>query len=790
MTTTQFFGFSGSLLFLGAAALLPATPQKGAAKKPANQTPAKKVVVTGEALYLNRCSGCHGKTGQGGSGYESPLVGTKMVPALSKFIHASMPPSGAKLSMEEATKVAAYVYDAFYSPIAQDRNRPARVALSRLTVRQFRNAVADLVGQSRPAIAFSKENGLRGEYFKARNFDQKSRVIERVDAEVNFDFGTEGPQQAEFDPNNFSAVWQGSVIAPETGEYEISANTDHAVRIWFNGWKKPFIDAWVKSGKDTEFKETVYLVGGRSYPIRMEFSKAVLGVSDADKKNKKRPLLPAFVNLQWKRPHLAAESIPQRFLITTSSAESMVVTTPFPADDRSIGYERGNSVSKAWDDATTNAAIEVTTKLVENLQTYTGIPPEAADRKDKMIAFAKRFAARAFRRPLTPEIEQTYISKQFDAASTPEIGLKRALLMTLKSPRFLYREIGSDTKDDYSIASDLSFGLWDTVPDQELTNAAAKGQLHTTEQISAQAERMVQDPRSWTKLREFLLGWLKVDETQELVKNAKNYPGFDSQAATDLRTSLELFLQNTAGSPTADYREMMQSKTQYLNGRLAKIYGVTLPEKSGFEKVELDPARRAGVLTHPYLLARFAYLDGSSPIHRGVLILRNLLGRKLPPPPAAVAPFAASLHPKFTTRERVALQTKPELCNSCHSVINPLGFTLERFDAIGRLRDKDNGKLVDTSGFYRDRGGKIVKFSGASELAKYLAESEDAQGAFVEKLFHSLVKQPILAYGPTAKTELEKSFENNQYSIKKLMVQIMVKAASYDPAQSTAKGNP
>src|SRR5262249_56942001 len=111
----------------------------------------------------------------------------------------------------------------------------------------------------------------------------------------------------------------------------------------------------------------------------------------------------------------------------------------------------------------------------------------------------------------------------------------------------------------------------------------------------------------------------------------------------------------------------------------------------------------------------------------------------------------------LTTRQRVALQTRPMPCSSCHGIINPLGFTLERFDAIGRLRSQENGKPIDSTGTYRSRSGKEITFTNEPDLARYLAGSEDAHAAFVEKLFQHLVKQPVLAYGPKTLPDLERS---------------------------------
>src|SRR5260370_6021434 len=147
-------------------------------------------------------------------------------------------------------------------------------------------------------------------------------------------------------------------------------------------------------------------------------------------------------------------------------------------------------------------------------------------------------------------------------------------------------------------------------------------------------------------------------------------------------------------------------------------------------------------------MATCSYTSASSPIHRGVLLTRNVLGQSLRPPPEAFTPLSEELHPKLTTRERVMLQTKPVSCQNCHGVINPLGFTLEHFDAVGRYRDKDHDKPIDSTGSYRTRAGNTVTVNGARELAAFIAGSDEAHEAFVEQLFHYIVQQPARAYGP------------------------------------------
>jgi hypothetical protein len=292
---------------------------------------------------------------------------------------------------------------------------------------------------------------------------------------------------------------------------------------------------------------------------------------------------------------------------------------------------------------------------------------------------------------------------------------------------------------------------------------------------------MLADPRAHVKLREFLLTWLKVGQAPDVAKDSKRFPGFDPAVATDLRTSLELFLDEAVWSGSADFRQLLLADDLYLNGRLAKFYGAELPDDAPFQKMKLNPEERAGVLTHPYLMATFAYTAATSPIHRGVFISRGVLGLAMRPPPQAFTPLAENLHPNLTTRERVVLQTKPHACSSCHGVINPLGFTLEKFDAVGRFREKENDKPVDASGAYHTRAGATLTFAGARDLAKYLAGSEEVHTAFAEQLFHHLIKQPVQAYGPRQLADLRESFVKSEFNMRKLAVEIAVAAALPPP---------
>ncbi len=730
---------------------------------------------TGEQIYRRHCASCHGTSGEGSKAYPRALAGDNSLEQLVRLITKTMPENKpGSLSADEVKKVSAHVFDNYYSKSAQERNKP-RIELARLTIGQYRNVVADLVGSFRSAPKAEFQHGLHAEYFDARDFRRDKRVIDRLDPQVKFDFGKTGPIADKFDPYQFSIRWEGSIYVPETGECEFIVRTEHAFRLWINDNRVALLDAWVKSGSEDEQRASLFLLGGRLYPLKLEFSKAKQGVDDS-KNNKDKPVPKASIELMWKPPKRIAETIPARNLSPTRFPEVFVVTTHFPPDDRSLGWERGTAISKAWDSAETDAAIETASYVSARLGELAGLKDGASDRDARARDFCKRFVSGAFRRPLTPEQQKLFIDRQFEATKDPEAAIRRVVLLALKSPRFLYREVGGGP-DAVDVANRLAFALWDSAPDAELLKAATDGKLNTREEVTQQAHRMLEDPRAHAKLREFFLIWLRVDQFGDIMKDPKRFPGFDSAILTDLRTSFEMFLEEVIWGQNPDFRDLLLADTLYLNGRLAKFYGAELPADAKFQKMSLNPEQRAGILTHPYLMANFAYATGSSPIHRGVFLTRGILGITLRPPPEAVTPVAEDLHPKLTTRERVITQTKAASCQTCHGVINPLGFTLENFDAVGKFRDKDNNKPVDATGSYLTRKGQTVTFSGIKDLARFLAKSDEVHSAFVEQMFHHLVKQPVRAYGSNTLADLRKSFAEKNFNIRELAIDISVSSA-------------
>jgi hypothetical protein len=745
--------------------------------------PAQEAPMTGEAIFAKHCASCHGKNGEGvPDEVEEPLHGERALPSLSRYIDRKMPEDKPELlNAEESQRVAEYIYGAFYSAEARARNTPTpKAAFSRLTNRQFRESVIDLIGSFGKPTPPGEGRGLKAQYFDSDGMNKKARMaLDREDRALAFDFA-EGPPVEGMKADQFSIAWDGSLLAPTTGWYEFKTVTPNGVRFYLNGAQQSgdgnhrddsgakrqvaFIDDWVSSGTEVrESKARLFLLGGRAYPLRLDYFKFKEKFGS--------------VRLEWKPPHGEWELLAAPYLSPARAAQVAVISTAFSADDASEGYERGTSISKDWHEATTTAAIEVANQVVARLSALSHVQDDDPEYSYKLKSFVATFAERAFRRPLSDEQRQLYVERSFAGGIAPEQAVKRAVILIVKSPRFLYPELGKE-KNDFTVAARLALGAWDSLPDQKLLDDAKAGKLRNPEQVKAQALRLTTDPRAKAKLGEFFQLWLKLDAESDLLrKSPELFPGFDAAVVADLRRSLERFVEQVVWSEKSDFRELLQADHLLLNERLAKFYGVPVPEVGGFQSVKFDPAQRAGVLTHPFLLARLAHPDSTSPIHRGVFITRNILGGILKPPPEAVAFENHKFNPQLTMREKVAEMTRDSNCMTCHETINPLGFSLENFDAVGRFRATENNKPINPEADYHSLEGELVLLRGPRDLANHAVSSVSARRGFVRQLLQYTIKQHPAVYGHDSLTKLEASFTASGHHIRQLFADIITLTA-------------
>jgi hypothetical protein len=334
-------------------------------------------------------------------------------------------------------------------------------------------------------------------------------------------------------------------------------------------------------------------------------------------------------------------------------------------------------------------------------------------------AFLARFGRRVFRRSLEPD-ERAAWRAAFEAAwavfRDPWPALETAVGGLLQSPNFLYRvEVG--VPDDgaagarrrltsVELAARVSYFLWGTTPDDALLDAAERGELDTLAGLEREARRLLASPRARAGLRQFFVEHLRLTRLDGLTKNAAAFPQLTPTLGASMRREVEALVDALALAPGADVRALLDTREAFVNGELARLYGLPDPGAAGDALVAAThPPRspRAGLLTTAGFLALNAHASVSSPTLRGKFIQQYLMCQEIEPPPPGVTTELAEPDPSAapqSLRQRLeALHLNTPACAGCHLRMDPLGFALESFDAIGAYRTTDNGVPVDTRGY-------------------------------------------------------------------------------------------
>lgn len=785
-------------------------------KPPAEKQPADEVAALlkrGQAIYALQCAECHGQKGQGVKDiYPKPLIGDDSLAALTRRIEETMPEGDPEACVgEEAAAVARYVYNTFYSPQARAAAlEQLKPQLQRLTVGQFRRSVADLVGSFRREYdkPYTEKRGLTarvtGRHPSEKDKNNQKKWIGRnlPDSEPFIEIAEESPWDNIDRTERITVTWTGAFVAEATGEHEFVIRTANGFNVWFNdvtGEALPRIDGTVVSGEGIrEEKFTDHLIAGVAYPIRLQW---MLGGKEPK----------GTFELLYRSPVSPLQRVPARVLIPQTTPKVALIATPFPPDDASLGYERGTAISAAWHEAVVQAAMEVANQVTDDLNTLAGTKTDDPERGNKVRKFCEEFVARALRRPMDGATRKQFVELPFASTDNVDLAARRVVLLTLCSARFLYPEGGAEQPDDYTVAGRLALYLWDSLPDAPLREAAARGELNSPPAILAQAKRMLADRRAKAKLDEFFHHWLQLDHAAGVSKDGEVFPEFSDALLADLRVSLQEFIDHVVWSEKSDYRELLLADYLFLNDRLRKVYAgeakeaeakaakaenaenkdaegkddkakdtkEAKPEGDDFERVVLKDQPRSGVLTHPYLLTVLAYRDNTSPIHRGVFLTRNVVGRQLKAPPNAIQFSDAHFDPSLTMREKVTLFTSDSACMACHATINPLGFSLEHFDGLGRFRTAEHGKPIDPESDFPADDGQTVRLRGPRDVAKLAVESPLSRRAFVRQLFQHTVKDDTTSFSPQLLDELESQFAKSDAHIRNILSVLAAKAASY-----------
>ncbi len=337
------------------------------------------------------------------------------------------------------------------------------------------------------------------------------------------------------------------------------------------------------------------------------------------------------------------------------------------------------------------------------------------------------FARKAWRRPVADEEVATLLHPLAVAraeGATLTVGLRHAMAAVLLSPYFIFKvEISSGALDGYELATRLSYSLWGTMPDEALFAAAASGALATDDGLAAQVQRMLDDPRAKALVDSFAARWLDYDDLQKHEVNGDLFPEFTPELAEAMKHEANSFIYDALHS-SAPVQEMLTTRHTFVDEALGAHYGISEPKPAAtpageFWRVDASPASRGGLLTLGALLTHTSLSSRTSAVKRGDFVFKHMLCGNIPPPPPEVEGLADSgAAAGETLRQRLERHTQDPACATCHKVMDPIGFGLEHFDAIGRYRTHDGANAVDASGIMPDD----TAFTGADELAQILSD--------------------------------------------------------------------
>ncbi len=421
------------------------------------------------------------------------------------------------------------------------------------------------------------------------------------------------------------------------------------------------------------------------------------------------------------------------------------------------------------------AANGVAARATADLPSLLRCDPVQDDEDACVREFVIDFGRRAFRRPLLAHEIQRY--HEFFASQRATEDLARALELTLsamlQSPKFLYRvEHGTPSQarngavplTSYEMASRLSYLLWNTMPDEALFDAAARDELTTPQQLGAQAERMLADPRAREVVLDFHEQWLAL---------RGRLPTELLPMEPLLRRETQTFLTGVVLDGDGTLETLLRADFSYMNAELASFYGLdTEGLGDAFEPVALDPTQRSGVLTQALTLAINAREHETSPIARGRLVRELLLCQPLPPAPPTLMVEPPQPDPHRTTRERYAQHGQDPACSGCHELIDPLGFAFEHYDHRGQWRDQENGLPIDASGqlSYTDEVEIRGEFDGAVQLADKLATSETVEQCMVQGWFRYAYGRDLSDADQCTLDHLSEEFRRSDGNIRELLI--------------------
>jgi cytochrome c551/c552 len=392
-------------------------------------------------------------------------------------------------------------------------------------------------------------------------------------------------------------------------------------------------------------------------------------------------------------------------------------------------------------------------------------------------------AQRAFRRPATDADLETLLSfyqRRRNANGSFEAGIESALQYILASPEFLFRfepdppSLAANAVyhvDDLALASRLSFFLWSSIPDEQLVNLATQKKLHEPAVLEQQVRRMLADPRSSALIANFAEQWLFLRNLKSAAPNLDAFPDFDDNLRQSMKQETELFFGSILREDR-DVLELLTADYTFVNERLARHYGISGVYGNQFRRVPVADAARRGILGQASILTVTSYAARTSPVQRGKWILTNILGTPPTPPPPNVPELKENGDEgrPLSLRERMEAHRANAVCAGCHKVMDPIGFALENFDAVGHWRTADEGAHIDPSGTLFN-GARV---DGPVALNRALiARPEVFVGVMTEKLLTYALGRGLEYYDMPAVREIVHGASADQFRFSSLVLGVV-----------------
>ncbi len=412
----------------------------------------------------------------------------------------------------------------------------------------------------------------------------------------------------------------------------------------------------------------------------------------------------------------------------------------FPPDESLGGFGAGTAVSLLQAELYRDAAESLAATAVADMDALLPCRPAAVGQAACARELIETLGARAYRRPLEAAEVEALVALY--AASRPLDGFASAIELVvtaiLQSPQFLYRvelgAVGASTDvvalTDHEVATRLSYLLWNSMPDEALFAAASTGALAEPSGVEDEARRMLEDPRARGATRNFFTQYLGLADIDDVGRDETLYPEWSPAIARSMRREALAFVEHVVFEGDARFETLFTGSFSFVDESLAGLYGVSGVTGTEMVRVELDPDRRAGLLTMPAFLAVQSNPNQSSPIYRGKFVRERIFCTELPSPPDGLVVAAPDPDPTLTTRERFAQHRTDASCSGCHELMDPIGFGFESYDAMGMFRESEGGLPIDDRGDIFGTLDANGSFDGAVDLAHRVAESTEARDCF------------------------------------------------------------